>query len=121
MRVSDMIKNENQTIKWVKDEYEKGNLFVDDSFQRRYVWLQKHQISLIETILMGYVIPEIYIWEVGTNPETGDTKYSIVDGQQRIGAIVKYVNGDFSLNKAYLSNQDANYAGKKFKDLSVSQ
>jgi len=67
---------------------------------------------------MGYVIPEIYIWEVGTDPETGDTKYSIVDGQQRIGAIVKYVNGEYPLTKAYLSDRDASYAGKRFNELS---
>lgn len=117
MRISDLIRNENQTIKWVKDEFQAGNLYVDNSFQRRYVWLKKHQISLIETILLGYVIPEIYIWEVGTDPESGDTKYSIVDGQQRIGAIVAFINGEFSLNKNYLSDENARYAGKKFADL----
>ena len=118
MRIVDLIKNENRSIKWIRDEFNKGNLFVDDSFQRRYVWLKKHKISLIETILMGYVIPEIYIWEVGLNPETGDIKYSIVDGQQRIGAIVEYINGNFPLNKNYLEVKDADYAGKKFSDLS---
>lgn len=118
MRVIDLIKNENQTIKWITTEFNSENLYVDDSFQRRYVWLKKHQIRLIETILMGYVIPEIYIWEVGTNPDTGDTKYSIVDGQQRIGAIVSFINGEFSLNKAYLSDKEASYSGKKFAELS---
>lgn len=105
MIINDMIKYENQTIKWIATEFNNGNLYVDDSFQRRYVWLKKHQIRLIETILMGYVIPEIYIWKVGTNPDTGDTKFSIVDGQQRIGAIVSFLNGDFKLNKAYLSEK----------------
>jgi uncharacterized protein with ParB-like and HNH nuclease domain len=99
MIINDMIKYENQTIKWIATEFNNGNLYVDDSFQRRYVWLKKHQIRLIETILMGYVIPEIYIWKVGTNPDTGDTKFSIVDGQQRIGAIVSFLNGDFNGNR----------------------
>lgn len=112
-----MIKNENRSIKWIRDEFNKGNLFVDDSFQRRYVWLKKHKIKLVETILLGYVIPEIYIWEVETNPDTGDTKYSIVDGQQRIGAIVDYINGVFSLTKTHLENKDASYVGKRFSEL----
>lgn len=112
-----MIKNENRSIKWIRDEFNKGNLFVDDSFQRRYVWLKKHKIKLIETILLGYVIPEIYIWEVETNPDNGDVKYSIVDGQQRIGAIVDYINGNFSLSKTHLEKKDASYAGKKFSEL----
>lgn len=117
MIINDMIKNENQTIKWIATEFNAENLYVDDSFQRRYVWLKKHQVRLIETILMGYVIPEIYIWKVGTNPDTGDTKYSIVDGQQRIGAIVSFLNGDFKLNKAYLSDKEADYSGKFFSEL----
>lgn len=121
MRISDLIKNETQTIKWIKDEFEKGNLFVDNSFQRRYVWLKKHQVCLIETILMGYVIPEIYIWEVDTDAETGDTKYSIVDGQQRIGAIVSYINDDFNLSEKYLSDKKSSYAGKKFSELSSEE
>ena len=117
-RINDLIKNENQTVKWVKDRYTEGNLFVDNSFQRRYVWLKKHQVNLIETILMGYVIPEIYIWEVGTDPESGETKYSIVDGQQRIGAIVGYVSGKFPLYTTYLSTKNSSYAGKYFSELS---
>ncbi|RGF49892.1 MULTISPECIES: DUF262 domain-containing protein [unclassified Eubacterium (in: firmicutes)] len=121
MIINDMIKYENQTIKWIATEFNNGNLYVDDSFQRRYVWLKKHQIRLIETILMGYVIPEIYIWKVGTNPDTGDTKFSIVDGQQRIGAIVSFLNGDFKLNKAYLSEKNANYSGKYFSELTPTE
>lgn len=117
MRINNLIQNDNKQIKWIKDEFEKENLFVDNSFQRRYVWLKKHQIHLIETILLGYVIPEIYIWGVGTNPDTGDTKYSIVDGQQRIGAIVNFINDKYSLTKNYLSNENASYAGKKFSQL----
>ena len=44
MIINDMIKYENQTIKWIATEFNNGNLYVDDSFQRRYVWLKKHQI-----------------------------------------------------------------------------
>ena len=114
-----MIKNENQTSKWIFDNYVKELLYVDDSFQRRYVWQEKHKVGLIETILMGYAIPEIYIWNVGTDSETGDTKMSIVDGQQRIGALVSFINNDFQLKKTYLSEESKNtaYVGKKFSEL----
>lgn len=121
MRISDLIKNESHSIKWIKDEFGRNNLFVDNGFQRRYVWLLKHKVSLIETILMGYVIPEIYIWEVGTNAETGDTKYSIVDGQQRIGAIVGYINDEYSLEEKYVTNTKASYVGKMFSELSPEE
>ena len=56
MRVCDLIKNENRSVKWIRDEYNADRLFIDDSFQRRYVWLKKHKVRLIETILMGNTI-----------------------------------------------------------------
>ena len=83
MEIIDMIKNDSKDSKWIVDQYREELLYVDDSFQRRYVWHEKHKIKLIETILLGYAIPEIYVWDVTTDPDTGDTKRSIVDGQQR--------------------------------------
>ena len=113
-----MIKNDAKDSKWIRDQYNEGLLYVDDSFQRRYVWHEKHKIKLIETILLGYAIPEIYLWDVATDPETGDTKRSIVDGQQRIGALVSFINNEFPLRKSYLDDKEASYVNKKFSDLS---
>ena len=118
MRVIDILQNDKKDIKWIVDNFKKGTLFVDNSFQRRYVWVERNQIQLIETILLGYAIPEIYLWETETDPDTGDTKYSIIDGQQRIGAIFDFIDGKFKLKKAHLSNKEADYADKSFSELS---
>ena len=118
MEINDMIRNENKDSKWIFDQFKQDLLFVDNSFQRRYVWQEKHKIKLIETILLGYVIPEIYLWNVATDSETGDTKRSIVDGQQRLGALVAFINNEFKLKKSLLDNKEASYAGKNFSELS---
>lgn len=118
MRIIDVMQPDTKTSKWIVDNFRNELLIVDNSFQRNYVWLTKHQISLIETILLGYAVPEIYLWMVDTDPTTGDTKYSIVDGQQRIGAVFDYIDGKFALRSAYLSEKNAEYANKYFKDLS---
>lgn len=117
-RIIDVLQPDKKTSKWIVDNYKKDLLVVDNSFQRNYVWLRKHQISLIETILLGYAIPEIYLWMIDTDPSSGETKYSIVDGQQRIGAVFDYIDGKFPLKSAYLSEKDAEYANKYFIDLS---
>lgn len=117
MRIIDVLQPDKKTSKWIVDNYRKELLIVDNSFQRNYVWLKKHQISLIETILLGYAIPEIYLWIIDTDPSTGETKYSIVDGQQRIGAVFDFIDGKFSLNSSSLSDECASYANKYFKDL----
>ncbi len=109
---------ESRPIKWLVDGIKGETIIVDNSFQRRYVWVPKDKVSLIETILLGYPIPEVYLWQNETDPETGDTIFSIVDGQQRLGAVQGFVNDEFKLSKTGLENKDAEYSGKKFSELS---
>lgn len=117
MRTIDLIDNDKQTVKWIVDMFRNELLFVDNSFQRRYVWLEKHQIKLMETILLGYAVPEIYIWVTDTDAITGDTKYSIIDGQQRIGAVVDFIKGKYSLKSSCLDDPNSRFANKKFEEL----
>lgn len=117
MRTIDWIENDKKNTKWIVDAIKEELIYVDNTFQRRYVWLEKHQIKLIETILLGYCIPEIYIWITDTDATTGDTKYSIIDGQQRIGALINFINGKFKLKASELDNTDSRYANKYFDEL----
>jgi hypothetical protein len=117
----DAIKVETREIKWLAEKFRNDLLHVDDTFQRRYVWTKPNQISLIETILLGYPIPEIYLWTRQTNPDTGDTRLSIVDGQQRLGAVFKFLNGEYKLTLSGLEFKDADYKGKNFAGLTEDQ
>lgn len=120
MKLIDSIDIQPQTIKWLFDLHNKGLLVVDNSFQRNYVWTKKNQVQLIESILMGYPIPEIYLWNTGTDEDSGDTCYSIVDGQQRTGAIFQYIANSFKLTESALNESNDCYRRIKnrfFKDL----
>lgn len=120
MKLIDSIDIQPQTIKWLSDLHIKGLLVVDNSFQRNYVWTKKNQVQLIESILMGYPIPEIYLWNTGTDEHSGDTCYSIVDGQQRTGAIFQYISNTFQLAETALNKDNECYQRVKnryFKDL----
>lgn len=108
---------ETRDIKWLTDEFKQGNLFVDETFQRNYIWLKKDRISLMETVILGYPIPEIYLWEGSTDPNTGQTKYSIIDGQQRIRTIGSFINNDLKLTDSGLEFPGADYRGKVFDEL----
>ncbi|WP_438349203.1 DUF262 domain-containing protein [Paenibacillus sp. FA6] len=120
-RKIDLIKTETRNVKWLVDNMRNELLKVDNSFQRQYVWLKKHQVKLIETILLGYSIPEIYLWGIDTDPDNGDTVYSIVDGQQRIGAVVDFIEGKFNLSVTSVAEKDASYANKHFSDLNSDE
>ncbi|MEP0709841.1 MAG: DUF262 domain-containing protein [Parvibaculum sp.] len=94
--------------------------FIDRNFQRRLVWTEKQKVRLIETILMGYPMPEIYVWEQEPNAETGAQTFSVVDGQQRLNSIEKFIGNEFPLKKSSLDSerQSESYAGKRWRDLS---
>ncbi|WP_336864669.1 DUF262 domain-containing protein [Peribacillus frigoritolerans] len=118
MRKIDLIKTEVQSVKWFMDRIKNGTLVIDHSYQRQFVWGIKEQVRLIETILLGFSIPEVYIWMVDTNPDTGDSVYSIVDGQQRLTTVREFINGKFKLNSGYLSDEGSSiYTDKTFSEL----
>ena len=120
-KIIDNMHSESRSVKNLTDGLDDETIIIDDSFQRRFVWVEKDKISLIETILMGYPIPEVYLWQNQTDPVTGATIYSIVDGQQRIRSILEYVKGEFPLTKRSLENKSANYSGKTFDNLDAAQ
>ncbi len=91
-----------KTIQEINDDFIAGKLFADQSYQRRKVWNDQDKVRLIETILLELVMPEVFFWTANRDPETGLATTHIVDGQQRISAIVDYIDGDFALNEKYL-------------------
>lgn len=85
-----------QTIGWFKERRDSENLEISPKFQRRAVWLEKERSELLETILTKLPFPEIYV-QVLTNQDTGSQKYIVVDGQQRVTSILKFIDGEVSL------------------------
>ena len=64
------------------------------TFQRKLVWAPKHKESFIDTILRGFPFPEIYIAQSGIDLETFQSQQVVVDGQQRLSAIISYVSDE---------------------------
>lgn len=85
----------NHKISWFKKEKEEDSLNLSPNFQRRPVWTDEQASYLIDTILNGLPIPEIYIRSEST--AKGKTTYEVVDGQQRIRAILKFGMNDLVL------------------------
>ena len=116
--LNDQIEANSQKISWIHDEWNADRLFIDDSFQRKTVWLPKHKVRLIESILLDYPIPEIYLWALETDPETGKARLSVVDGQQRIKAITEFISGQFELVSEHLDDATVDFANSDFDRLS---
>jgi len=58
-------------------------------FQRNYVWDIKRASRLIESIIIGIPIPQIFLYEEARN------KFTVIDGQQRYMTIYYFMNKRF--------------------------
>lgn len=89
-----------------------GQLEISPRFQRRKVWGPAARSYLIDTLLLGYPVPPIYIRITRKRGSQAPIR-EIVDGQQRISAALDYIKGDYPLS----SNIESPYSGKKFAEL----
>jgi 5-methylcytosine-specific restriction endonuclease McrA len=65
-----------------------GKLVIQPEYQRNYIYADgKKDIAVIDSIIKGYPIGLIYF------VKTGNDKYEVLDGQQRITSIGRFVTG----------------------------
>ena len=79
---------------WIKS----NTLILAPEFQRGDIWAPSGQSFFIDTLLRDLPIPPIYIRLV-TDTETKTSYREVVDGQQRLNTIVKFVDGALILDK----------------------
>lgn len=58
-------------------------------FQRNYVWDIKKGSRLIESLIMGIPVPQLFLYEKGKND------FLVIDGQQRLMTIYYFLKGRF--------------------------
>jgi hypothetical protein len=73
-------------------------LVLNPHFQRRDIWTPAAQTYLIDTILRQMPIPKIYL-RTKIHSKTRKTIREVVDGQQRLRAILAFVDGNLRLGK----------------------
>jgi hypothetical protein len=86
----------NDLVNW----HENGQLILVPYFQRRDVWARKAKSFLIDTVIRNLPIPIVIITE-SINPKTGKTIREVVDGQQRIRALLEFYNGQLAILKTH--------------------
>lgn len=87
-------------------------LDLSPNFQRRSVWTSKAKSYLIDTIIKGKPMPKVLITQ---KVEEKRNVRTVVDGQQRLRAIIEYVEDGFALSRAH----NADYPNKKFSQLPI--
>lgn len=72
-----------------------GRLTIQPEYQRNYIYADgKKDVAVIDSVLKGYPLGLIYFVE----PSEG--KYEVLDGQQRITSLGRFVTGKFTIKDA---------------------
>lgn len=71
----------------------RSKVFKIPSFQRHFVWDIKKSSKLIESLLIGLPIPQIFLYEKGKN------EFLVIDGQQRLMSLYYFFSGRFPKNE----------------------
>jgi hypothetical protein len=70
-------------------------------FQRGFVWSPTEQSRFIESLILGLPVPNIFLARDG-NSKT----MNIIDGQQRLKTLQKYLSGEFSISNSKKIHED---------------
>jgi len=93
-----------------------GQLKLQPEFQREGVWPKAAKSYLVDSILNSRPIPPIYIQRT-TSVQTGRSEFAIIDGQQRIRAIMEFLADGFPLSEIGEKSIAMQSKGKKYSDL----
>lgn len=85
-----------QTISWFWDIFKRELLDLEPPYQRRSVWNQTYKNYFIDTIILGYPAPAIFLYEQ-IDPD-GGTRYHVVDGKQRLTTIFEFADNHFPIS-----------------------
>lgn len=104
----------HRNVAWFKKAADAQELDIKAPYQRNPVWSDRQKAALIDSILLEYPIPELYMQEVVD--EAGTERHVIVDGQQRIRAVLSFLAGEFEL-----SDESPVAPGLEFDELTPAQ
>ena len=94
------------------DWHREHRLVLDPDFQRGNVWTPAARSYLIDTILRQLPMPKIYL-RTTINLGTKASVREVVDGQQRLRAIIDFANDKFALTR-----RASEFAGLRYSSLS---
>jgi len=80
--------------------WDRDQLILQPKFQRRSAWVEDARSYLIDTIVRRLPMPKIYLRRV-VYPKTELSAYEVVDGQQRLRAIIDFRKGNLILRKKH--------------------
>lgn len=92
-------------------------LILEPNYQRREIWKDDKKTAFIESLYMEIMIPPIYVVEIPGEDLLSENKYEVVDGKQRLTAILDFVSGKLVLAEKSLEYYNDIFGGKTFLEI----
>ncbi len=86
-----LIRHENRTIHDVMRRIDQGGYVMDPDFQRDFIWDEKKQSKLIESVVMRVPLPVFYL------AEDDEGRMVVVDGLQRLSTFQRFLQDELKL------------------------
>ncbi|GAB2790024.1 DUF262 domain-containing protein [Dyella kyungheensis] len=86
-----------QTVSWFYDLAGRGLLDLNPPYQRRSVWNQDFKDYFVDTVLLNYPAPAIFLYE--DISADGRSLYHVVDGKQRLTTLLEFIRGEFPVSE----------------------
>ena len=106
----------NHPISHFRDYFDRSALDLSPTFQRNPVWTDSQASYLVDSILNGMPIPELFVRTI-TDTE-GERRMEVVDGQQRLRSIIRFYSNDMVLEGKDVTDK---WRGKTWDSLSDVQ
>jgi hypothetical protein len=96
--MADIPKPNTQALSWFYGEYKTQTLRLTPKYQRNPIWSIGQKCFLIDSLISGNPIPQVFINIVTEGSGTKrKTFYDVVDGQQRLRAIIEFMMDEYAL------------------------
>lgn len=112
MEIHEKLNITARTIETIYDFYKDEILIVNRNYQRKLVWSLEEKVKFIDSISKGYPVPLFLVAEIDYE---GKKRYEIIDGMQRLEAIVSFIEGNYHLYGKYF-DLDTTSVTKLLKD-----
>lgn len=103
-----LLEIDSKSVEELYEWYDKGGLIVNRRYQRKLVWSLDEKQALISSIMSDYPIPLLLF-------VTLENKREILDGMQRLEAIMSFIEQRYSFDGKYF-DLEATATTKSFKD-----
>lgn len=98
MEVTKQLFIQPETIETIYGYYRDNKLIVNRRYQRKLVWTIDEKEEFIDSLSLNFPVPLILVAQIKYK---NTTSFEIIDGMQRLDAIVSFIEGEFPLNGKY--------------------